>query len=58
MVGGMSNASRSGHSSTNSETEVKCHHQISSKLRMVKTGSNLGKTFFGCSLWLVSGQNY
>ena len=53
----MSNAFGFGSSSNRSEVEVKCHHQIDSKLRMVKSGSNLGKKFYGCSLWLVSGQN-
>ena len=53
----MSNASGSSSSSTHSEVEVKCHHQIDSKPRMVKSGSNLGKKFNGCSLWPVSGQN-
>ena len=24
---------------------------------MVRSGSNLGKKFYGCSLWPVSGQN-
>ena len=51
----MLNVSRSGSSSTRSEVEVKCHHQIDSKPRMVNSGSNLGKKFYGCSLWLVSG---
>ena len=53
----MSNASGFGSSSNRSEVEVKFHHQIDSKLRMVKSGSNLGKKFYGCSLWPVSGQN-
>ena len=53
----MSNVSGFGFSSTDSEVEVKCHHQIHSKLRMVKSGSDLGKKFYGCSLWPVSGQN-
>ena len=46
-----------GSSSNHSEVEVKWHYQIDSKLRMVKSGSNLGKKFYGCSLWSVSGQN-
>ena len=53
----MSNVSGFFPSSTRSEVEVKCHHQIDSKLRMVRSGSNLGKKFYGCSLWPVSGQN-
>ena len=53
----MSNASGFGSSSNHSEVEVKCHHQIDSKLRMVRSGSNLGKKFYGCSLWSISGQN-
>ena len=53
----MSNASGFGFSSNRSEVEVKCHHQIDSKLRMVRSGSNLGKKFYGCSLWPISGQN-
>ena len=53
----MSNAFGYGSSSTRSEVEVKCHHQIDSKPRMVRSGSNLGKKFYGCSLWPVSGQN-
>ena len=54
----MTNASGFGSSSNHSEVEVKCHHQIDSKLRMVRSGSNLGKKkLYGCSLWLVSGQN-
>ena len=53
----MSNASGFGSSSTRSEVKVKCHHQINSKLRMVRSGSNLGKKLYGCSLWLISGQN-
>ena len=53
----MSNASGFGSSSTHSEVEVKCHYQIDSKLGMVRSGSNLGKKFYGCSLWPVSGQN-
>ena len=53
----MSNAFGFVSSSNCSEVEVKCHHQIDSKLRMVKSGSNLGKNFYGCSLWLVSGKN-
>ena len=58
MVGsGMSNASESYSSSTCSEVEVKCHHQIDSKLQMVINSSNSGKKFYGCSLWPVSEQN-
>ena len=53
----MSNASGFGSSSNRSEVEVKCHHQIDSKLRMVRSGSNLGKKFYGYSLWPVSGKN-
>ena len=53
----MSNVFGSGSSSTHSEVEVKCHHQIDSKPRMVKSGSNLGKKFYGCSLWPVDGKN-
>ena len=53
----MLNVSRSGSSSTRSEVEVKCHHQIDSKLRMVRNGSNLGNKFYGCSLWPISGQD-
>ena len=53
----MSNASGSRSSSTRSEVEVKCHHQIDSKPRMVISGSNLGKKFYGCSLWPVNGKN-
>ena len=53
----MSNASMSSSTSTRSEVEVKCHHQINSKLRMVRSGSNLKKKIYGCSLWLVSEQN-
>ena len=53
----MSNESGSCPSSTRSEVEVKCHHQIDSKLRMIRNGSNLGKKFYGCSLWLISEQN-
>ena len=53
----MSNAFGSSFSSTHSEVEVKCHHQIDSKPRMVRSGSNLGKMFYGFSLWPVSGQN-
>ena len=52
----MSNAFGYVSSSTRSEVEVKCHHQIDSKPRMVRSGSNLGK-FYGCSLCPVSGQN-
>ena len=52
----MSNASGFGSSSTRSEVEVKCHHQIE-KLRMVRSGSNLGKKFYRCSLWPINGQN-
>ena len=37
-----------------SETKVKCHHNIDSRLRIVKNGSNCRKKFYGCSLWLVS----
>ena len=53
----MSNASGFGSSSNRSEVEVKYYHQIDSKLRMVKSGYNLGKKFYRCSLWPVSGQN-
>ena len=53
----MLNVSEFGSSSNHSEVEVKCHHQIDSKLRMVRSGSNLGKKFYECSLWPVSGQN-
>ena len=53
----MSNASRFESSSNRSEFEVKCYHQIDSELRMVRSGSNFGKKFYGCSLWLVSGKN-
>ena len=53
----MVNAFGSCSSSTRSEVEVKCHHHIDSKLRMVKNGSNLGKKFYECLLWLVSEQN-
>ena len=52
----MLNASGSGSSSTRSEIEVKCHHYIDSKPRMVKSGSNLEKKFYGCSLWPISGK--
>ena len=52
----MSNASGFGSSSTRNEVEVKCHHQIE-KLRMVRSGSNLGKKFYGCLLWPVNRQN-
>ena len=51
----MLNASGYGSSFTRSEVEIKCHHQIDSKLRMVINGSNLGKKLYGCSLWPVSG---
>ena len=44
-------------SSTCSEVEVKCNHQIDSKFRMVINGSNLENKFYECSLWLVSEQN-
>ena len=30
------------------------HHKIDSKLRIIKSGSNQGKKFYGGSLWLVS----
>ena len=35
------------HNSTHSEVEVKCHHQIDSKPRMVRSGSNLGRSSMG-----------
>ena len=38
------------------EKKVKCHHNIDSRLRIVKNSSNSGKKFYGCSLWLVSGK--
>ena len=41
-----------------SETEVKCYHNVDSRLRIVKICSNCGKKLNGCSLWLVSGKNY
>ena len=53
----MPNAFGSGSSSTRSEVEVKCQYQIDSNPRMVRSGSNLGKKFYGCSLWPVSRQN-
>ena len=53
----MLNALGSCSSSTCNEVEVKCHHHIDSKLRMVRNGSNLGKKFYGCSLWPISEQN-
>ncbi|CAH9084263.1 unnamed protein product, partial [Cuscuta europaea] len=28
-----------------------CHHNIQANLRTVKKGRNLGRKFFGCSLW-------
>ena len=57
LVDNKSNVSRSGSSSTHTEVEVKCHHKLESCLRMITTSSNLGKKFYGCSLWPVSGQN-
>ena len=43
---------------TCSEMEVKCHHKIDSKLRIVKNGSNYRKKFYVCSLWPISSQNF
>ena len=53
----MSNVFGFGSSSTHSEVEVKCHHKIDSYMRMARTGLNLGKKFYECPLWLVSGQD-
>ena len=53
----MLNSSWFGYSSNRSEVEVKGHHQIDSKPRMVRSGSNLGKKFYGWSLWPISGKN-
>ena len=39
-----------------SEMNVKCHHNIDSRVRIVKNGLNCVKKFYGCSLWLVSGK--
>ena len=60
MVVRMQHSSCSGASSNSmgtwNEMEVKCHHKIDLKLRIVKSGSNFGKKFYGCSLWFVSGK--
>ena len=48
----------SNHMRTCSEIEVKCHHKIDSKLRIVKIGSNYGNKFYECSLWPISSQNF
>ena len=55
-MGNMSNTSGSGSSSTHREVEVKCHHKIDSKLRMVKTSSNLGKKLYWCYYGLKVGK--
>ena len=41
---------------TCSEIEVKNHHNIDSKLRIFKNGSNYRKTFYKCSLLPISGK--
>ena len=43
---------------TCSEMEVKYHHKIDSKLRIVKNRSNYGKKFHVCFLWPVCSQNF
>ena len=41
---------------TCSEIEVKNHHNIDSKLRISKNGSNCRKKFYKCSLLPISGK--
>ncbi|KAK9733370.1 hypothetical protein RND81_04G063200 [Saponaria officinalis] len=53
---------RSSSSSSNSfgskNTKVVfCNHSLAAVLRTVKKGPNVGKKFYGCSLWPVVKQN-
>ncbi|CAH9112451.1 unnamed protein product [Cuscuta europaea] len=36
---------------TKSHNFVQCYHNIYSKPRIVKSGANIGRRFYGCALW-------
>ncbi|KAK9672379.1 hypothetical protein RND81_12G096900 [Saponaria officinalis] len=37
---------------------VFCNHSLAAVLRTVKRGPNVGKKFYGCSLWLQNGCGF
>ena len=56
-VSTLSSSSSSNSLRTKNKTLVECNHKVPSKLKVVKSGVNAGKKFYGCSHWPVSIYN-